>query len=67
MLSNPCNDRLGKSACSRNFKIILPGQRFHGRMEGACRGIARQIDSNHGGIPKSDSEKDDQRASGLTE
>ena len=50
--SNPRDDRLGKSPCRDEFKIIPPGQCFHRRMEGACSGIARQVDCNHDGIAK---------------
>ena len=64
---NPGNDRLGQPACRGDFKIILPGQRFHGRMEGACRSIARQIDGNHGGIAQRHGKEDHESTSGLAE
>jgi hypothetical protein len=36
-------------------------------MEGACRGIARQIDGNDGGIAERHSKEDHQSTSGLAE
>ena len=61
------NDRLGQPACRGDFKIILPGQRFHRRMEGACRSIARQIDGNDGGIAQRHGKEDHESTSGLAE
>jgi hypothetical protein len=61
----PRNGRVWKSARRGNLKVIFPSQRFHGRMERACRGIARQVDGNHGGIAQRHSEQNQQSASGL--
>ena len=61
------NDRLGQPACRGDFKIILPGQRFHRRMERACRSIARQIDGNDGGIAQRHGKEDHESTSGLAE
>ena len=54
----PGNDRLGQPAGRGDFEIILSGQRFHGRMEGACRRIARQIDGHDGGIAQRHGKED---------